>query len=187
MEPERRKKVLLAALGVALVLALAWSWRTWQSAAPLPASYGTTARGAATRPSKAAASGAVDVHLKALNEERTRPAEDGRNPFRFKSKPVPPPPPANPRPTAPPSAPQPVTPVTPSTPPITLKFIGLVQTSDRTQRLAVLSDGKSSIPFYGKEGDIIEGRYRIVRIGAESIEMTYLDGRGRQTIRLSGG
>jgi hypothetical protein len=40
--------------------------------------------------------------------------------------------------------------------------------------------------MYGKEGDIIDGRYRIVRIGAESIELTYLDGRGRQTIRLSG-
>jgi hypothetical protein len=41
--------------------------------------------------------------------------------------------------------------------------------------------------MYGKEGDVIDGRYRIVRIGVESIELTYLDGRGRQTIRLSGG
>jgi hypothetical protein len=30
------------------------------------------------------------------------------------------------------------------------------------------------------------GQYRILRIGAESIEMSYLDGRGRQTIRLTG-
>jgi len=30
------------------------------------------------------------------------------------------------------------------------------------------------------------GQYRILRISAESIEMAYLDGRGRQTIRLSG-
>ena len=40
--------------------------------------------------------------------------------------------------------------------------------------------------FYGREGDIIEGRYRIVRIGLESIEMMHVDGRGQQTIRLSG-
>ena len=39
---------------------------------------------------------------------------------------------------------------------------------------------------YGSEGDIIEGRYRIVRIGVESIELAWVDGRGQQTIRLSG-
>ncbi len=39
---------------------------------------------------------------------------------------------------------------------------------------------------YGHEGDTVLGQYRILRIGAESIEMSYLDGRGRQTIRLTG-
>ena len=91
---------------------------------------------------------------------------------------VAPPPAGREAPTAPPP---------PQVPPIALKFIGLVQTADKTQRLAVLSDGRGGIPIYGKEGDIIEGRYRILRIGTESIELTYLDGRGRQTIRLSGG
>jgi len=38
----------------------------------------------------------------------------------------------------------------------------------------------------GAEGDVIEGRWRIVKIGVESIDMAYLDGRGRQTIRLTG-
>jgi hypothetical protein len=40
--------------------------------------------------------------------------------------------------------------------------------------------------YHGREGDIIEGRYRILKIGIESIEMAEVDGRGRQTIRLSG-
>ena len=40
--------------------------------------------------------------------------------------------------------------------------------------------------MHGKEGDIIDGRYRILKIGTESIEIAYLDGRGRQTIRLTG-
>ena len=40
--------------------------------------------------------------------------------------------------------------------------------------------------MHGKEGDIIDGRYRILKIGTESIEMAYPDGRGRQTIRLTG-
>ena len=51
--------------------------------------------------------------------------------------------------------------------------------------IAVLSDGKG-LPVYGKEGDIILGQFRLIRIGAESVELAYLDGRGRQTIRLSG-
>ena len=66
-----------------------------------------------------------------------------------------------------------------------LKFIGLVDAPGQTARIAVLSDGRNV--FHGREGDIIDGRYRIVRIGAESIEMTYVDGQGRQVIRLSGG
>jgi len=71
-------------------------------------------------------------------------------------------------------------------PPIALKFIGTVETPGQSaKKIAVLSDGRNV--FHGREGDIIEGRFRILRIGAESIEMAYLDGRGRQTIRLTGG
>jgi hypothetical protein len=40
--------------------------------------------------------------------------------------------------------------------------------------------------YHGREGETIEGRYRIVRIGQESIVMEYEDGRGRTTIRLTG-
>jgi hypothetical protein len=50
--------------------------------------------------------------------------------------------------------------------------------------MAVLSDNRGV--YWGREGDTIEGRYRIVRIGTESIELAHLDGNGRQTIRLSG-
>ena len=72
----------------------------------------------------------------------------------------------------------------PPPPPIPLRFIGFVEQPDRRPKLAVLSDGRGV--FYGHEGDIIGGRYRIVRIGLESIEMVYVDGRGQQTIRLTG-
>lgn len=65
-----------------------------------------------------------------------------------------------------------------------LKFIGLVDAPAQGGKLAVLSDGRSV--FYGHEGEVIDGRFKIVRIGVESIEMMYADGRGRQTIRLSG-
>ena len=71
----------------------------------------------------------------------------------------------------------------PPPPPIPLKFIGLVEKADGF-KVAVLTDGK--VTLYGREGDIIDGRYKIVKIGVESIELTHADGRGRQTVRLTG-
>ena len=55
----------------------------------------------------------------------------------------------------------------------------------RVGKLAILSDSRGGV-FYGKEGDTIEGRYRVLRISPESADLAYIDGRGRQTIRLSG-
>ena len=71
----------------------------------------------------------------------------------------------------------------PPPPPIQLKFIGIVNAAS-TSKIAVLSDGKNV--FYGREGETVDGRYRIERIGVESIEMARTDGQGRQVIRLSG-
>jgi hypothetical protein len=125
------------------------------------------------------------VKLDALRTSRGEPGSDARNPFRFKPKATPPPPP---RPLTPPvtEAPRPQVPSgPPPPPPIPLKFIGVLERANGV-RWAVLSDGKSSVPLYGKDGDIIDGRYTIVKIGTESIEMTHADGRGRQVIRLNG-
>ena len=72
----------------------------------------------------------------------------------------------------------------PPPPPIPLKLIGVLERANGV-KWAVLTDGKSG-PMYGKDGDIIDGRYAIVKIGTESVEITYTDGRGRQVIRLTG-
>ena len=81
------------------------------------------------------------------------------------------------------SAPTPAGP--PPPPPITLKFIGIIDAGQSKKVVAVLSDGRGA-PVYGSEGETVLGQYRILRIGTESIEMSYLDGRGRQTIRFTG-
>ena len=80
-------------------------------------------------------------------------------------------------PTGPPGPPP-----APVVPPIALKFIGVVEATEKSQTYAVLRDDRGV--YHGREGDIIEGRYRILRIGAESIDLAYVDGRGRQTLRL---
>jgi hypothetical protein len=134
-------------------------------------------------PSGGQADEAPNVHLDALSAGRQVP-ETRRDLFRFKEKPPPPPPPAPPRV---PSAAELAAAAGPPPPaPITLKFIGYVDNDAAGKRVAFLSDGRGA-PLSGHEGDTVLGQYRILRIGAESIEMSYLDGRGRQTIRLSGG
>lgn len=179
MPPERRR---LIALIVLLVLLLAVAGYRWFG----PAAVATRVERAAGRAIRAGGTAtsvtAPDVHLQALRDTRPQPQPE-RNLFRFKPKAPPPPPPAAvaPPPSAVvPSGPPPPPPLAP----ITMRFIGLVEAPEHAQKIAILSDGRGV--YQGREGDIIEGRYRIVRIGVESVEMTYLDGRGRQTIRLSG-
>ena len=69
--------------------------------------------------------------------------------------------------------------------PIPLKFIGIVEAPSRAKRIAALVD-TTGHSYQGAEGEIVAGQYRILKIGVESIELAYLDGRGRQTIRLAG-
>ena len=42
-------------------------------------------------------------------------------------------------------------------------------------------------PIVCLEGADCDGRYHIWRVGAESVDISYLDGTGRRTIRLGGG
>src|SRR3954471_19879402 len=148
---------------------------------------------APSNPQRAAAAAAAqknvpvaDVKLELLKVEPSDLEPTTRNPFQFKPKAAPPPP----KPTvtagraapviiAPP--PGPVGP--PPPPPIALKYIGVLDTAQG--RVAVFRDNGGDI-VNGKEGDIIDGRYRLLKIGVESADLAYVDGRGRQTIRLSG-
>jgi len=126
----------------------------------------------------------ADVRLDLLTASGGDTPTVSRNPFRFQERAVP----VARRAAAPPrpefTAP-PVPTGPPPPPPITLRFIGLIEAPPRTGRVALLSDGRGGL-MYGREGDTVDGRYRMLRVGLDSIEMAYLDGRGRQTIRLSG-
>jgi hypothetical protein len=159
---------------------LLWVYVTFVAGGPA-SSGGRTAQDI-PRPSPAtAATTAPDVHTEALGSDRPRPGTNERDLFKFKPKYVPPAPVARmpPGPVVP-SGPPPAPPV----PPIPLKFIGLLEPA-AGQRVAILSDGRGA-PIYGREGEPVLGQYRILRIGEESIELEYIDGRGRQAIRLSG-
>jgi hypothetical protein len=184
MAPKTRQQVVILSVLLAILLAVLVFNR---EADPV----GATATSPVRLPvaAKAGAGGTVEaVRLDALSRQRPEPQAGDRNPFRFRPVALPPPPvaarPVPGGPGSPLAAGPPVPEGPPPPPPIALKFIGTVEQAPSRLKLAVLSDGRNV--FYGKEGEVIEGRYRIVRIGVESIEMVYVDGRGRQTLRLSG-
>jgi hypothetical protein len=178
MASERGRQIVLLALAAVLMVAL---YRAWNQTSAAPSRSPAPGRGSTTA-SQAAPDASPDVHLDALAAERPKPGAGQRNLFRFKPKPPPPPPKATmPTEIGPPVATGPPPP--PPLPPITLKFIGTVDRAGK--KIAVLSDSAGHVD-YGSEGSTIGGRYRVLKIGVESIEMSYLDGRGRQTIRLTG-
>ena len=178
MASDRRNWLVLLLLVAGLGFGL---YRLW----PSVAIDFSGARTAAAVPSASSLpAGVSDVRLESLEAERPRPAPARRNLFRFGVSRVPAVEDGARMPS--PSAPR-VTNDRPSRPgrsAIGLRFIGYWEDPVSKQRVAALSDDRGV--YHGSEGDTVEGRYKILRIDAESIEMAYLDGTGRRTIRLSG-
>jgi hypothetical protein len=179
---------LLAVLGALVIFVVLPAVSGGGSPSPVQGAAGARPATPATARPTAPRRDVVDVHLDRLGASIAEPTEGGRNPFRMGAAP---PPPgqaaAAARAAGSPVAAGPPVPVgpppPPPVPPIALKFIGIVTASGRAGKIAVLTDGKNV--FSGKEQDVVDGRYRIVRIGEESIQVEHADGRGRQTIRLS--
>jgi hypothetical protein len=182
-EKQRRQLSWLVFLLVLLALLVAWHYRGGR--APAAARSAGAPAGTSARPSNQAGRGGrqdvpvTDVKLEALKQDDTDLPAAERNPFRFQQK-APPPAPARPASSAPPARtyvpPQPQGP--PPPPPIPLHFVGMLGDE------AVLADARGT-PIYGKQGDIVDGRYRLLRISADSIDIAYADGRGRQTLPLT--
>jgi hypothetical protein len=182
MSPERQRHVLFGLLAVLAAIG------AWQLLAPAPASAPAAAAAARRAAPAAMPAPPGDVALEALGQARSGPDDAGRNPFVFGARIVPAST-ASRQPRRDPSLAPALPPVMPAgpppLPPIPLKFIGLVEGSTTTPKIAVLSDSKGLV-VHGTEGAIIDGRYRILAIGTESIDIAYADGRGRQTLRLTG-
>jgi hypothetical protein len=199
--PQRtRQLVLLGALIVVAIAAFVYqSTGVPSPTAPPPVASNTGATTTRT-PATAGKPGLPEpVKLGALETVPAEP-EAGRNLFRFGSKPAPPappPPPPMPAPVVQPP-PQPTGP-----PPIPLKALGrqvlpvpvgktvdpvtgreVQQVENRT--FATLKDPATGRVFTASEGQVVDGRYKVVKIGLQSVEMTYLDGTGRKLIQYGG-
>jgi hypothetical protein len=105
--------------------------------------------------------------------------EAGRDLFRFGMRPTPKP---TPTPT-PVYTPPPVftPPPDPGPPPIPLLLTTVIPVEPPGKPRAYLRD-KNGTTFEGVEGDIIDGRYKLLKVGTDSVVMTYLDGKGQKVI-----
>ena len=125
-----------------------------------------------------------------LDLERLKPGADTfqapkRDPFSFRPPPAPPPPPQPVRTTQAPVFVAPQPPAPPPVKPIPLKYIGFVQ-SPNGVRVAMLTDGSVRPGLLGRQGDVIDGQYRLLRVDVNEVEMAYLDGTGRRRIPKTG-
>lgn len=137
------------------------------------------------------------VSVLRLEDLDGRPAtyRPGRNPFRFGEPPQPPPPPP---PTAAEleaaarraaeeallrqrlEAERAAQAAIPRPPEFTLRYLGNFGPSGR--RIAVFSDGHSIYNAF--EGDVLEGRFEVARIGYESVEIRYVGFPGVPALRV---
>lgn len=85
-------------------------------------------------------------------------------------------------PPPPPVSVTPAAPVKPAAPPIRLKFYGFVGGARTKTKRAFFLDGEDI--FVAAEGDVIQRRYRVVRIGLNSVVMEDLEYKSEQTLNL---
>jgi len=67
--------------------------------------------------------------------------------------------------------------------PIQLKFIGIVKPKAGAL-IAVITDAQGQ-RLFGRAGDVLKGRYRILRVDAKAIEVELVEGSDKRTIQLT--
>lgn len=103
--------------------------------------------------------------------------DPGRDPFRFHQPPPPPPPPPRTPPPPPPVTPQvppppaaPVEPPKPQPPPVDVQYLGSF--GPEGAPIAVFTNGEEI--FNVRQGEVIEGKFQVVRIGYESVDLSFV-------------
>lgn len=179
----RRTTILLGLLGATLLLALVLRSGTCDGGgAVADVAPGTAGRAAAASRARRGGAAPAPVHqvvaLRSVDlEDVPSEYEPGRDPFNFYQAPKPPPPPP-PKPVERPvvAPPRPVeqgppTPPAPQPPPIEVEYLGSFGT--QTRPIAVFSDGEEI--YNVRLGDVIDGKFRVVRIGYESVDLAFVD------------
>jgi hypothetical protein len=198
---ENRTKVIAAiALGAVAVLVLVWQFAGWfggsSSSAAAPVSTDSADFGKAVaaprNPGRVRNAGTKENGAKSLDptlrldllksSEDTKYEGAGRNIFKvFVEIPKIITPPVTPQSDASKAAPPPPAPP----PPIPLTFYGFATPSGGTKRIFLVSHGEDV--FIAKEGDIVDRRYKVVRISQNAVEILDVLSNNRQSIPLTQG
>lgn len=108
-----------------------------------------------------------------------------RNLFRYEAAPPPPPPKKTPQQLAEEKRIRETPPPPPPPPPIELRYYGFATDSGTKTKKVFLTNGQDI--FIAGEGEIVANRYKIIRIGVNSVEVEDLRNRSRQQLPLTEG
>jgi len=199
---ESRNTVIIAA--ILAIVAVAMVWRTFFSggeviASKPPAAVTTTPAAPAARrvrnsrrvsgpQGQPAVTASLDPRLRLdllKGSEETEYKGAGRNIFRAEAEPVIPEVVKNPviADKKPDLAPGPAS-TTPPPPPINIKFFGFANRAGEARQVFLL---QNEDVFIAREGDVVNRRYKVVKINNNSVEIEDLLGNNKQTIPLSAG
>jgi hypothetical protein len=173
MVTETRRTALLIVLGILL---LAGVWRSlqpllWEPTVPTAVPPRKNAKHSPRTEDRLAA-----LHIADL-DRIPHGLTGGRDPWRFMD-PLPPPSVIEPVPTSPlrlpPTDPQPPSPAVvtaPAPPELGVEYLGNFGPPQR--KIAVFSNGKEI--YNAREGDVIDGKFIVARIGYESVDVRFVD------------
>jgi len=183
--PERRQQVVRLFVLLAVLTGVLW----WYSGGPAVPSAPTS-----NQPGVVATAPQADLpvpdalRLAALRSSSVLD-EAGRNPFVFGQRQAPSAPGASfltPPQSGGAVPPPPPPPLPQGPPPIPLRLTGLSVVQAGGRPLVTLKDPTTNALYQAFEGDIVDGRYRVVKVGIQSVVVSYLDGSGLRTLALGG-
>lgn len=179
MVKQRPRWVLFGAAGLVILLV---AWALLPSDAPGPAG---PVRAASERARPGAATALPVIDFARIANPPPAPGLGTRDLFDFAAPPPPPVPSPLPQVAPEPAArPAPVTaPTPPPLPPMNIKYVGAVER--RGVKVAMLMTDRSEV-LTGQAGELVANRFRIVKIGLESVDIQELGSEQVRRIPLKG-
>lgn len=183
--PERSSQVTRLVILLLILAGVLWYW---SRPAGSPATASNQAR-ATTPPASGTLPVPEPIRTDALSHD-SGPPEVTRNPFVFSERQAASDPGSSyltPPDALAPGPPAPLAPREPQgPPPIPLRLTGLSVVTAGGPTLVTLKDPSTNVLYQAFEGDIVDGRYRVVKVGVQSVVVSYLDGSGMRTLALGG-
>ena len=174
----KRDRVALAALGVALAIVAAVVWLRPETAIP-----GGRTSGAADEGSARQGNTPPLIGLDQVTGDRPQAAVGKRDLFAF-ATPPPPPPTPEPPPTVATPPPPPTVPTPTPLPPVNVKYIGTLESQPGLKVAMFMTERKEVLT--GQVGDMVGNRFKVVKIGLESVDIQQIGSEQTQRLPLKG-